>query len=251
MPFHTPNFFIFFLAFLLGLRHGIDWDHIAAITDITGSEEVKRKSFVLGMFYILGHASVTIILGLSAVLIGIKLPDWVDRVMEPFVGITLIFLGIYLIFSIIRTGKSFRFKSRWMMLFNLVHKIIHFIKEKFGHHHEHKPLSYPEKYRHHTAFTIGLIHGIGAETPTQLLLFVTAAGVGGSVVGSMLVLLFVLGLVTSNSAISILAIGGYAKAQTSGRFKIALGIITAAFSLIVGILFLFNKSSLLPAILGG
>ncbi len=28
---------LIFLGVALGLRHGIDWDHIAAITDITGS----------------------------------------------------------------------------------------------------------------------------------------------------------------------------------------------------------------------
>lgn len=28
-------------AFVLGLRHGIDWDHIAAITDIVGAVETR------------------------------------------------------------------------------------------------------------------------------------------------------------------------------------------------------------------
>ena len=28
-------------GFLFGFRHGIDWDHIAAITDITSSQEER------------------------------------------------------------------------------------------------------------------------------------------------------------------------------------------------------------------
>jgi len=31
-------------AFGFGFRHGIDWDHIAALTDITGSQPTRRRS---------------------------------------------------------------------------------------------------------------------------------------------------------------------------------------------------------------
>lgn len=245
------SFLIFGLAFILGLRHGIDWDHIAAISDITGSENRKEQSFILSFFYILGHATVIITLGVIAVAIGVKLPAWVDDVMEPFVGITLIMLSIYLVISIFLHRKNFRLKSRWMVLFSLIHKLIHSIQEKFGHHHEHHNLDYPQKYRHHTAFTIGVIHGIGAETPSQLLLFVTAAGVGGSLVGSLLVLTFVFGLICSNTLISILSITGYSKVRESSVLTIIAGGFTAVFSLIVGVLFLLHRANFLPAILGG
>ncbi len=246
-----PSILIFGLAFILGLRYGIDWDHIAALTDITGSEEKKKQSFVLSFFYILGHAAVIITLGFFAVIIGVRLPSWVDTVMEPFVGTTLILLSIYLIVTILIHGKNFRMKSRWMLLFSLIHTIVHVVKEKLGHHHDHKPANLPDKYRHHTAFTIGIIHGIGAETPTQLLLFITAAGVGGSLVGSLLVATFVFGLVCSNTLISILSIVGYSKARENSWITLSVGIITSVFSLIVGLLFLFHRATLLPALLGG
>lgn len=248
---HQPSPLVFGLAFILGLRHGIDWDHIAAITDITGSVEKKKQSFILGLFYILGHATVIITLGILAVAIGVKLPFWVDDVMEPFVGVTLILLSIYLIVTIFIHGKNFRMKSRWMLLFSFIHKIIHIIQEKRGHHHDHKPVDYPDKYRHHTAFTIGIIHGVGAETPTQLLLFITAAGVGGSLVGSLLVATFVFGLICSNTLISVLSIAGYSKARENSWITLSVGIITSIFSLIVGLLFLFDRATILPAILGG
>lgn len=248
---HASFFSVVVLAFLLGLRHGIDWDHIAAITDIVGSENDRKKSFIFSFFYIIGHALVIVIFGLFAVLIGVKLPSWIDNVMEPFVGTTLIILGIYLLVTLIRDRKNFRLKSRWIILFRLVHKIVHFFREKIGHHHEHKPIDYPEKYQHHTAFTIGLIHGIGAETPTQVLLFVTAAGVGGSVVGSLLVFTFVAGLVTANTLISLLSLTGYAKAKKNSNIYLILGALTGIFSLIVGSLFLFGRASILPAIFGG
>src|ERR1044071_3438957 len=107
-------------ALLLGLRHGIDWDHIAAITDITsttaaaesgeaghqehhragehdhahgGDAELaahatrhgflaeQREAIWLGSLYALGHALVVAILGTLALLFGQVLPDWVDPIM--------------------------------------------------------------------------------------------------------------------------------------------------------------------------
>ena len=30
-------------AFFLGLRHGVDWDHIAAITDLSATQDSTRR----------------------------------------------------------------------------------------------------------------------------------------------------------------------------------------------------------------
>src|SRR3989338_473333 len=110
------QYFVFSLAFLLGLRHGIDWDHIAAITNVTGTSDRRSVALVLGFFYIIGHAGVVFFLGLGAVAIGVKIPDWVDPLMERFVGVTLIMLGLWLLFSIFRHGSKFRLRSRWMLI---------------------------------------------------------------------------------------------------------------------------------------
>src|SRR5438128_4631858 len=104
-------------AFLFGFRHGIDWDHIAAITDITSSQEDRRKSLLFGTVYALGHALVVLALGVVAIVIGKKLPTGVDRVMTRVVGATLIVLGIYVFTSLIRHGRDFRMRSRWMLIF--------------------------------------------------------------------------------------------------------------------------------------
>ena len=251
MHYSTSLFFILGSSFLLGLRHGIDWDHIAAITDITGTVEGKHRSFMLGTFYAIGHAFIIIILGLAAVLVGVNLPDWVDRMMEPFVGITLIILGLWLISSIIIHGRDYKMKSRWMMIFALIHKLYNYIHNKLSHKHNHPHLSSTDTYGTKTAFSVGLIHGIGAETPTQVLLFVSAAGMEGSLIGSLLVLVFVFGLFLSNTAIILLSVYGFSKGHNYTYIRFILGITTAVFSIIVGTLFLFHKTSLLPALLGG
>lgn len=252
MSWDFSNYAVFFLAFLLGLRHGIDWDHIAAITDVTGTSTGRKNAFVLSFLYIFGHALIVIILGLIAILIGVNLPDWVDPFIEKFVGITLIVLGLWLLFSIFRHGDSFRLKSRWMLIFDLINRVSLFLHNKIPHRHEHQEMRADHgKYSLRAAFIIGAIHGVGAETPTQVLLFITAAGMDQTLLGVLLLLTFVSGLVSSNTLISILAIFGYAKARENLSLFLVLGLITGVFSLLVGSLFLFNKGSYLPAIFGG
>ncbi len=45
-------------SLLLGLRHGVDWDHIAAITDIAATQDSPRRGFALGIVYAFGHGLV-------------------------------------------------------------------------------------------------------------------------------------------------------------------------------------------------
>jgi len=82
-------------ALWLGFQHGIDWDHIAAITDITSSQEERRQSLLFGTLYALGHALVILVLGALAILAGEHLPSGIDSVMEKVVGVTLLVLGVY------------------------------------------------------------------------------------------------------------------------------------------------------------
>ena len=80
-------------AFGFGFRHGIDWDHIAALTDITSSQDQPRRSIVLATFYAVGHGLVVLALGLVAIVLSSALPPSVDSVMEHIVGATLIVLA--------------------------------------------------------------------------------------------------------------------------------------------------------------
>src|SRR5947207_3180714 len=105
-------------AFLFGFRHGIDWDHIAAITDITGSQDDRRSGMIFGTIYALGHALVVFLIGTGAILLGERLPRSVDTVMERIVGATLIVLGVYVFVALIRHGREFRLRSRWMLIFS-------------------------------------------------------------------------------------------------------------------------------------
>ena len=275
-------------AFLFGFRHGIDWDHIAAITDITSSQDEQRQSIAFGTLYALGHALVVFMIGSAAVVLGERLPEGVDPVMQRIVGVTLLILGVYVFVALIRHGREFRMRSRWMLIFEGArrlyrrlrpasagdHEPVH-VHEGGGsiavavaddipvsewhhghhgrpghHHHDHPEPDAFMNYGRGTAFAVGMIHGIGAETPTQLLIFVTVAGVGGAAAGEVLLATFLIGLLSSNTLITLASALGYVRASKNWSIYVAVALLTATFSLVIGTLFVLGKGSLLPALFG-
>jgi high-affinity nickel permease len=80
-------------AGILGFRHGFDYDHIAAISDITSMEPSKKTAMQMGFVYILGHAVTLGALGGAVILFQHSLPRQIDRWAERAVGVTLIMLG--------------------------------------------------------------------------------------------------------------------------------------------------------------
>lgn len=239
------------LALLLGLRHGIDWDHLAAIADIAGAAESRSRGMFLGTMYALGHASVVVVLGAAATMVGVLLPEWVDGVLERVVGVTLIVLGLWVFYALWRYPHSFRLRSRWMLIFAGVSYVWQRIKAKMGEPNNgsaHLAVGAPSI---RLSYFVGVIHGIGAETATQVLLFVSAAGVGHTAVGLLAVLSFVAGLMISNSFITLGAALGYLGSGRHLKLQQGLGAVTGTFSLLVGILFLLGAGGGLPVFLGG
>ena len=242
-----PTWLLIGAAFGLGLRHGVDWDHISAIMDITSSQKTLRGGVVFGWLYAGGHGTVVGSLGLAAVLIGLQLPPGVDSVMAAVVGLTLIVLGVYVIHMLLRhPDAQFQMKSRWVFLASGILRAYELAVTRLtGRMREGKsvdlrvagPLS---------AYIIGIIHGIGGETPTQILLFIIAGGVSGAVPGAIVVLSFVLGVFITNTVMSILASLGYARTSTNPRLFRGVAAAAAAFSLILGVIFVVGASGVLP-----
>ncbi|HJR45361.1 MAG TPA: hypothetical protein VJ927_07125 [Actinomycetota bacterium] len=280
-------------TFIYGLRHGIDLDHLAAISDITGSQEKRSRSIMLATVYALGHALVVLILGAVAVAAGRRLPSGVDDAMEHVVGVSLLVLSGYVFYSLVRYGRDFRLRSRWMLLFDAVRRTFRWLTrqrapqiveiehshdgDEPGHDHAVLAAAGSEtastvsttrtgvrRHRHvvvapedpfvtygiGTAAAVGIIHGVGAETPTQVLLLVAAAGVGGTATGLVLLAVFVAGLLVSNTAVAVGTTIGFERGRRAPTIYVALAVITAVTSAIMGVLYVAGKAELLPSLFG-
>lgn len=265
-------------ALLLGLRHGIDWDHIVAITDIAATQDSRRRGMFLGTLYVLGHAVVVVVLGIAAIALGSTIPNWLDAVMGRLVGITLIVLGTAVAITLFQERGDFRARSRWIILFETTRRMIGGIGT--SHSHDHAAIAEAHHgdtdpaarggsriaaptHRHEHAHSgdgdysnassvgIGALHGIGAETPTQVIVFLAAATAGGIGAGLAVLLAFVVGLVVANSAITMASAFGLAAASKGRRVQLTMGVATAAMSIVIGSLFLLGIDGVLPAFFAG
>ena len=299
------GFGVLVTGLFLGIRHGIDWDHIAAITDITsttasahvaeaahteqhhalaghshshgGVLEVRahdagpgaatlapalptgvrrdRGFFIgqgeairLGTLYALGHGSVVVALGLAALAFGAILPEWLDPLMGRIVGLTLLALGTWVMYSIYRYargGEAFRLRSRWMLVFDGVRYGWRRFQARL-HGHEHVEPLEMSSYGPRTAFGVGMIHGIGAETGSQVLLIAAVGGASSAGLGVPMLLAFVIGLLISNFAIVLVSSVGFVSSQARERLYVAIGAVAGVFSLAIGTVFLLGLDGALP-----
>lgn len=123
-----------------------------------------------------------------------------------------------------------------------------------GHPHAHvmeMPADPFTEYGRRTAFGVGMLHGIGAETPSQVVLFATAAGVGGRLGGAAVLGAFVAGLFLGNSLLATISTLGFGAGKKVPLLYTIMAGTTALVSVGVGILYVLGRGDLLPGFLGG
>jgi ABC-type nickel/cobalt efflux system permease component RcnA len=230
-------------AAVLGLRHGVDYDHIAAISDIAAVEAQPRLAMRLGVLYAVGHGMTVAALGVAVILFQLSLPAGVDGWMGQVVGATLLFLGIYILYTDLfrsHSHEEVRIRSRVLLIADAVMWLAWRVRQVVA------PSSAPSRRLFQnglgtgSALLLGVIHGVGAETPTQLLVFLLAANLGGIRRGLMGLAAFIVGLLITNLIMCAVA-AGVIKVTTNKpkQFRMAARV-SAAYSILIGGAFLLG-----------
>jgi high-affinity nickel-transport protein len=236
---------------LLGLQHGFDYDHLAAISDITAVQRNWISGLRLGVTYALGHAFTVALLGVAVLDLHLGLPQGLDHWTERLIGLTLIVLGIGVVAGILRKdehGHSHnRIESRLAIAINGVLWLAWHVCRLWNHQ-APKPERFRWIYNGKSVFVIGVLHGVGAETPSQLALFFLAKSLGGPANGMMGLAAFCIGLVTMNALMTASMGGAFRASGHRPGFYHAIAWTGAAYSCIIGIIFLFGISDHLPSL---
>ena len=238
-------------AAVLGFRHGLDYDHIAAITDISSVQSKARDAMRYGLLYVAGHATTVAVLGSAAVAFRIALPPASDRWAERLVGITLLVLGLYVLGTFFRPGTHRHVpRTRITLLMNGALWVYWRMSLLFGGTRVEAPQVFKDGYGTTSTFLVGVIHGLGAETPTQILLFLMAANLGGTGAGLLGLLAFIVGLVLMNTLMCASAAGLFSATLARPNALRALTLATSAYSIVVGSIFLWGSAASLPSLTG-
>jgi high-affinity nickel-transport protein len=208
---------------LLGLQHGIDWDHVAAISDVTSVQTSARDATRCGLLYALGHAATVALLGVAVIALKHSLPESISGWMQRIVGLTLILLGAY-VFGALVSGRGPMGRGQAILA----------IFERLHWHKKVGPVE-NQRYGSKSSLSLGVLHGIGAETPTQLSMLVIATNMGGLFNGVIGLTVFAIAMFLSNMALTTAATSLFTVSKIRPALFRWLGVITAGYSLCIGI----------------
>ena len=146
------------IAFLLGLRHASDPDHLVAVTSLVASDDGDaRRAARLGAWWGLGHGAVLIGLGIPLIAFKSALPPWLESGAEVAIGAVIV-------------GLALRVIVKWARGDYRVGRHSH------GHTHSHLREGNRPTHRHdqvrtpRQAFGIGLLHGLAGTGAVVVLL---------------------------------------------------------------------------------
>jgi High-affinity nickel-transport protein len=87
------------VAFLLGLRHASDPDHLVAVTSLVAAEDGDtRQAARLGAWWGLGHTAALVALGVPLIAFKAHMPAWLESGAEKTVGAVILLLAARVIY---------------------------------------------------------------------------------------------------------------------------------------------------------
>lgn len=157
------------LAFLLGLVHAFDADHVMALSVLSTDERPGRGGARAGLRWALGHGVMLLGCGAAMLLLGRSLPPAWGVLAERGVGAVMIGLGISVWIGILRRRSHLHFHA-------------HDGSRPHAHWHSHVPNHddpAPSHHQHeHVASMVGALHGLAGVAPILALLPAAARSPG-------------------------------------------------------------------------
>jgi ABC-type nickel/cobalt efflux system permease component RcnA len=216
------------LGLVIGLRHALDTDHLAAVSTIVSERKNLLSSLLIGGLWGVGHTVSLLIAGIAVIFLNLKIEKY-EKPLEFCVALMLIGLGANVLIKLARGGR------------------IHFHEhEHGGHHHVHPHIHdgrpEPEPHTHHgfklsfRPLIIGMVHGLAGSAALMLAVLATIKstalafayimifGIGS--IGGMMVMSLVLSLpihLTVNSFTRT----NFAVRALSGVFSLGFGLFMA------------------------
>lgn len=94
------------LGSLLGMRHALEPDHLAAVSTLVTGERSGAKAVFLGVCWGIGHTAALVAAGAALVLLRAEMPRGAADLFELGVALMLVALGVRAIYRAARQGPA-------------------------------------------------------------------------------------------------------------------------------------------------
>ena len=212
------------LGLLLGVRHAMDADHVAAVSTLVSQHKSVVHSCLLGVFWGAGHTLALLAAGVAVIAFKLNISPEVEQGLEAVVAFVLILLG--------------------------GHVMLRSLGVIALHHHEHSHAGWSHSHAHfHTGsmdsghvhvlrlgrrpFLVGLLHGLAGSAALMLLVLTTIPSTVGA-----LIYILVFGIGSTAGMLLLSGLIGIPFALTAGRAPRLQGTVQAlagAASVMLGI----------------
>lgn len=193
------------LGFLIGMRHALEADHVAALATLTTRTSSIKQAVKLGSIWGLGHTLTLLLFGSVVLLTDLLVPEATAKWLEFIVGIMLVVLGLDVLRRLIRGRIHFHFHEH---------------EENQRHFHAHSHAQRTAKatahqHRHNVSLSyralfVGVLHGMAGsaalilltlesvKSPLQGILYIALFGMGS--IAGMAILSYIISIPLRRSA---------------------------------------------------
>jgi len=217
------------LGLVLGLKHALDADHLAAVTTIVSERKSLLSSSLVGGLWGIGHTISLLIAGVAVILLHLEIGERLALALEFGVALMLIALGANALYKLARGGR------------------LHLHAHHHGGHthlhpHIHTDAPEPEPQTHHgfrlnaRPLVVGMVHGLaGSATlmllvlstiPSPLIGFTYIAVFGLGSIGGMMLMSSLVGLPIHLTAMRFTR-ANFAVRALAGLFSLGFGLFMA------------------------
>ena len=202
---------ILILGLLMGMRHALDADHLAAVASLSTRTRGLRAAIFQGTAWGLGHTLTLLVVGILCLLLGAAVPSAWAESLELVVGLMLVVLGAQVLLRMYRRR---------------VHVHVHQHGDGTAHLHAHRHAAEevhdPSRHEHpHAralplrALAVGVVHGLAGSAA---LLLLALSSVSSFWLGLAYILLFGVGSILGMAVLSaVIAVPLQASARRLGR----------------------------------
>ncbi len=184
------------LGFLIGMRHAVEADHVAAVASLATRSEGLRESLRQGAAWGLGHTLTLFLFGSLVLVLDLAMPETLALGLEFAVGLMLIALGCDVLWRLARERIHFHTHRHDD---GAVHFHAHSHAGEPGHdpaRHAHRhPSGFPTR-----AVLVGLMHGMAGSAA---LIVLTLQTVRSPLAGLAYIALFGLGSIVGMALLSV------------------------------------------------
>jgi sulfite exporter TauE/SafE len=213
-------------GFVLGLKHAVEADHLAAVSTIVSERKGLWVSSLVGALWGIGHTISLLVAGVVVILFHFRVGERTEQALEFAVGLMLIALGANALRKLARGG------------------LVHLHTHRHGgrehiHPHVHDGAPEPDPHTHHglrlgpRPLLVGMVHGLAGSAALTLLVLST---ISSPAVGFLYLVVF--GVGSAGGMMLMSALFGLPVYLTAARFKrahLAVRGLAGLFSLCLGL----------------